>query len=108
FGALAGLSPLFVEDELERSASAPIEEWMLFLHPDQRSLVDREFNGPARVRGAAGTGKTVVALHRAAALAKRYDPDEGRILVTTYINSLPPVLEQLYRRLPTAAPDRVE
>lgn len=102
FGALAGLSPLFDEDELERIASAPIEEWMLFLHPDQRTLVDREFSGPARVRGAAGTGKTVVALHRAASLAKRYADDAGRVLVTTYINSLPPVLEQLYRRLPTA------
>lgn len=107
FGALAGLSPLFDEDELERIASAPIEDWMLFLHPDQRTLVDKEFNGPARVRGAAGTGKTVVALHRAAALSKRY-PDEQPILVTTYINSLPPVLHQLYRRLPTAQLGRVE
>ena len=50
FGALAGLSPLFDEEELERIASAPIEEWMLFLHPDQRTLVDKQFNGPARVR----------------------------------------------------------
>lgn len=108
FGAMAGLSPLFEEAELERIASAPIEEWMLFLHPDQRALVDREFSGPARVRGAAGTGKTVVALHRAAILAKRYAAEEGRILVTTYINSLPPVLEQLYLRLPTAEAGRVE
>lgn len=108
FGALAGLSPLFSDNELERIASAPIEEWMLFLHPDQRALVDREFSGPARVRGAAGTGKTVVALHRAASLAKRYASDDDRVLVTTYISSLPPVLEQLYRRLPTAEPTRVD
>lgn len=108
FGALAGLSPLFDADELERIASAPIEEWMLFLHPDQRALVDKAFSGPARIRGAAGTGKTVVALHRAAALAKRYEDDTGKVLVTTYINSLPPVLEQLYRRLPTAGSGQVE
>lgn len=108
FGVLAGLSPLFDEDELERIASAPIEEWMLFLHPDQRTLVDKQFNGPARVRGAAGTGKTVVALHRAAALAKRYPDANDRILVTTFIKSLPPVLQQLYGRLPTAQTDRVE
>lgn len=108
FGALAGLSPLFDPEELERIASAPIEDWMLFLHPDQRTLADRSYNGPARVRGAAGTGKTVVALHRTASLAKRLDPDEGGILVTTYINSLPPVLESLYERLPTARADRVE
>lgn len=108
FGALAGLSPLFDEEELERIAAAPIEEWMLFLHPDQRSLVQREFAGPARVRGAAGTGKTVVALHRAAALCKRYPGEEDRILVTTFIKSLPPVLERLFGRLPNGDPDRVE
>lgn len=106
FGALAGLSPLFSDDELERIASAPIEEWMLFLHPDQRTLVDREFSGPARVRGAAGTGKTVVVLHRAAALAQRY-PGE-RVLVTTYINSLPPVFSSLHQRLPGAGSGQVD
>jgi superfamily I DNA/RNA helicase len=107
-GTLAGLSKLFDPDELERIASAPIEEWMLFLHPDQQVLVDREFNGPARVRGAAGTGKTVVLLHRAAALSRRYSEPEDRILVTTYIRSLPPVLEQLVRRLPAADADRID
>ena len=106
FGALSGLSPLFSEEELQRIASAPIEEWMLFLHPDQRVLVDREFSGPARVRGAAGTGKTVVVLHRAAALALRYPSEQ--VLVTTYINSLPPVFESLHRRLPNARAGQVE
>lgn len=42
--------------------AAPIEEWMAFLHPDQAKLVRRSFSGPARIRGAAGTGKTVVRL----------------------------------------------
>lgn len=112
FGALAGLSPFMTEDELEHLLAAPIEEWMLFLHPDQRSVVERRYSGPARIRGSAGTGKTVVALHRAAVLAKRYDPmvaeDGGRILVTTFINSLPPVLERLFRRLPNARPELVD
>ena len=49
--------------------AAPIEEWMAFLHPDQAKLVRRSFSGPARIRGAAGTGKTVVGLHRAASLS---------------------------------------
>ena len=71
-GALAGLSLLLTADEFERLRAAPIEEWMIFLHPDQHALVERWFNGPARVRGSAGTGKTVVALHRAAALAKGF------------------------------------
>ena len=107
-GALAGLSSLLSPAEFQRLRSAPIEEWMIFLHPDQRALVDRRFDGPALVRGAAGTGKTVVALHRAAVLAKRFGvspAEEGRkpppVLFTTFIESLPPVLDNLYRRLPT-------
>lgn len=111
-GALAGLSSLLTPEEVERLMSAPIEEWMVFLHPDQRTLVDRRFNGPARVRGAAGTGKTVVALHRAAALAARYGtttPNERPpVLFTTFIGSLPPVLEMLYSRLPNRVAGGVE
>ena len=111
-GALGGLSSLLTQEEFRRLMSAPIEDWMIFLHPDQLSLVDRRFTGPARVRGAAGTGKTVVALHRAAALAKRYKDDLGHvekpILFTTFIKSLPPVFENLYRRLPNAVEGAVE
>ncbi len=113
FGSLHGISPLFSAEEIERIANAPIEDWMIFLHPDQRSIADRRYEGPARVRGSAGTGKTVVALHRAAALAHRFNtesPDEIQpsILFTTYIKSLPPVFENLYNRLPTAIPGAIE
>ena len=111
-GALAGLSSLFSPEELERLLSAPIEDWMIFLHPDQRVIVEREYSGPARVRGSAGTGKTVVALHRAAHLANRYAPTprrrEDRILFTTFISTLPPVLQRLYGRLPNAINGAVE
>ena len=113
-GALAGLSSLLAPEELQRLMSAPIEDWMIFLHPDQRALVDRSFAGPARVRGSAGTGKTVVALHRAAALAKRFADGAGRgrrrapILFTTFIKSLPPVFKNLYGRLPAAIEGAVE
>lgn len=101
-GAVWGLSRWFSPSELARLAEAPIEEWMIFLHPTQQAVVDRRYEGPARVRGAAGTGKTVVALHRAAALARRFaEAGEKRpILFTTYIRSLPEVLEELYLRLP--------
>lgn len=109
FGGLTGISPVFSRAELERIAAAPIEDWMVFLHPDQRAVVEREFDGPARVRGAAGTGKTVVALHRAASLARRYCGDGGlRVLFTTYIESLPPVFEGLYHRLPEAIEGAVD
>ena len=112
-GARAGLSSLLGPDELERLLAAPIEEWMIFLHPDQRTLVDRRFAGPARVSGSAGTGKTVVALHRAAALAKRFRASSAPagpppVLFTTFIKNLPSVFENLYRRLPTVVDGAVE
>ena len=53
-------------EELERALDYPWDKWMVFLHPDQRELVERDYSGPARVSGSAGTGKTIVALHRAA------------------------------------------
>jgi mRNA-degrading endonuclease RelE of RelBE toxin-antitoxin system len=52
-------------EELERALDFPWERWMVFLHPAQREIVDRDFGGPARVSGSAGTGKTIVAVHRA-------------------------------------------
>src|SRR5262249_15477049 len=56
--------------ELERILEhGTLEQWQLFLHPDQRALVERSFTGPARLRGISGSGKTVVALHRARRLA---------------------------------------
>ncbi len=112
-GARVGLSSLLGSDELERLLAAPIEEWMIFLHPDQRTLVDRRFAGPARVSGSAGTGKTVVALHRAAVLAKRFRASSAPagpppVLFTTFIKNLPSVFENLYRRLPTVVDGAVE
>jgi len=86
---------------LDAVLDAPIEDWMAFLDPTQAKLVRRNFNGPARIRGAAGTGKTVVGLHRAAYLARATG---GRVLFTTYIRTLPAVLQSLLERL---APDMV-
>ena len=70
------------QQELRRALDYPWERWIVFLHPTQRGVVERRYSGPARVSGTAGTGKSVVALHRAAALA-RSAPD-GRILLTTF------------------------
>jgi len=74
---------------------------MAFLDPAQARLVRRSFNGPARIRGAAGTGKTVVGLHRATYLARSTG---GCVLFTSYIKTLPRVLKSLLERL---APDMV-
>ena len=85
--------------------AAPIEDWMAFLHPDQAKLARRSFNGPSRIRGAAGTGKTVVGLHRAAYLARTRP---GTVLVTTLVRTLPAVLSSLMERMAPDVADRVE
>ena len=78
------------DDELEAMLSAPLEQWRVFLHPSQRRLVERDWSGPVRVLGGAGTGKTVVAMHRAHWLAKRLiaDGKAGHVLFTTFTRNL--------------------
>jgi superfamily I DNA/RNA helicase len=84
-------------EELARALEYPWERWIVFLHPAQRELVERRFAGPARIAGSAGTGKTVVALHRAAHLA-RANP-EARILLTTFSEALARALRTKLARL---------
>lgn len=74
------------EDELLAMIDAPLDKWRMFLHPNQEAIVRTNFRGPARVLGGAGTGKTVVAMHRARHLAKLF-PDE-RVLFTTFNRNL--------------------
>lgn len=96
-------------DELQRALDYPWDRWAVFLHPSQRDVVDREFNGPARVAGSAGTGKTVVAMHRAVALARR-NPD-ARVLLTTFSLTLARMLRRLLGRLVDGDPsvaDRIQ
>ncbi|NOG71280.1 3'-5' exonuclease [Roseicella sp. DB1501] len=73
-------------EELRRALDFPWDRWAVFLHPAQRELVERRYSGPARVTGSAGTGKTIVALHRAAHLARR-NP-QARVLLTTFSKPL--------------------
>lgn len=73
-------------EELRAALELPFERWAVFLHPLQRTLVERSWSGPARVSGSAGTGKTIVALHRAVHLA-RGDHD-ARVLLTTFSKPL--------------------
>ena len=84
-------------EELQQALEYPWEKWTIFLHPAQRQLVEREYNGPARVSGSAGTGKTIVALHRAVFLARRYP--ECRVLLTTFSDALANALRTKLRRL---------
>ncbi len=90
---------------LDSALAGPIEDWMTFLHPDQNKLVTSHWNGPARVRGPAGTGKTVVGLHRAIYLATR---TEHPVLFTSFVKTLPIVLASLATRLSPSAAERIE
>lgn len=77
------------DSDLEAILAAPLETWRVFLHPSQRSLVERTWNGPVRVLGGAGTGKTVAAMHRAAWLARGLAGAAGKhILFTTFTRTL--------------------
>jgi hypothetical protein len=82
------------EGQIRRLLDGTIEEWMVYLHPSQRAIVRAQFNGPARVRGGPGTGKTVVALHRARRLAREAREGE-RVLLTTFLRTLPKVWQGL-------------
>ena len=84
-------------EALERALDYPWEKWTVFLHPAQRQLVEREYNGPARVAGSAGTGKTIVALHRAVHLARAHP--ETRVLLATFSDALASALRTRLRRL---------
>jgi superfamily I DNA/RNA helicase len=84
-------------EELARALEYPWEKWTIFLHPAQRQWVEGNFSGPARVSGSAGTGKTIVALHRAVFLA-RTTPD-ARVLLTTFSDTLANALRTRLRRL---------
>lgn len=84
-------------EELERALEYPWDKWTIFLHPSQKSLVESSFNGPARISGTAGTGKTIVALHRAVYLA-RINPD-ARVLLATFSEILANMLRSKLKRL---------
>lgn len=89
-------------DELTQALDFPWEKWTIFLHPAQRELVERDYGGAARVSGSAGTGKTIVALHRAVFLA-RSNP-ESRVLLATFSEILANALRTKLRRLIISEP----
>jgi len=89
-------------EELERAFAFPWDKWTIFLHPSQRELVERDYSVPARVSGSAGTGKTIVALHRAVFLAR--SNSDSRVLLTTFSNTLADALRTKLRRLVSNEP----
>ena len=88
------------EDELRRIMAEPLEKWRVFLHPTQRKIVRKEYSGAARVLGGAGTGKTVVAMHRAKQLASKCEGQQ-RILMTTFTANLAADIRENLRKICT-------
>ena len=93
-------------EELTRALESPWEKWTIFLHPEQQQWIVQDYSGPARVSGSAGTGKTIVALHRAVFLA-RANPN-ARVLLTTFSNILANALKTKLRRLISNEPRLAE
>lgn len=93
-------------EELERALNFPWDKWTIFLHPAQQELVEKNYNGPARVAGSAGTGKTIVALHRAVFWAKTNA--DSRIILTTFSAMLANALKVKLRRLISNEPRLAE
>ncbi|MBN8955710.1 MAG: UvrD-helicase domain-containing protein [Rhizobiales bacterium] len=88
------------QEELEQALAFPWEKWGVFLHPSQRALVERSFAGPARVAGSAGTGKTIVAIHRAVRLA-RENPN-AKVLLASFSE---PLAAELAKKILVLAPE---
>lgn len=77
------------DQELSAMLDAPLQQWRVFLHQSQRRLVEMRANGPVRVLGGAGTGKTVVLMHRACHLVRNvFTSSDDRVLVTTFTRNL--------------------
>ena len=88
------------QDELKEILAAPLEKWRVFLHPTQRKIVGKNFNGPTRVLGGAGTGKTVVAMHRAKWLAENVlNKNNEKILFTTFTRNLAEDIKSNLRKI---------
>jgi len=95
----------FIEDDSELRDiidSGDLASWRVFLHPEQRRYVERDYNGAFRLTGGAGTGKTVVLLHRARRLALA-NPS-ARVVLTTYTRQLASNLQRDLERLDPDVP----
>ena len=86
------------EEELKQMMDAPSEKWRVFLHPKQKEIVEKNYSGPARAMGGAGTGKTVVAMHRAKHLAENLQGKE-KVLFTTFTVNLAKDIEDNLKKI---------
>lgn len=88
------------DDLMNEIINGELSKWQLFLHPSQRKLVESSFKGPVKVTGGAGTGKTVVALHRLHFLTGLPDTENSKpIAFVTFTNSLTENINRLAQKL---------
>jgi superfamily I DNA/RNA helicase/mRNA-degrading endonuclease RelE of RelBE toxin-antitoxin system len=87
------------DNQLEEILNGSFEKWKIFLHPSQRNLAYRNYNGPVKVTGGAGTGKTVCALHRVKYLVDKVGVFNPPVLFTTYTKSLTNYLRETIQSL---------
>lgn len=96
------------EEHLKDILIASLDEWRIFLHPYQRKLVEWKTNGPLNINGAAGTGKTVVLMHRAVHLARNLTDVKSRVLVTTFTTNLSITIKGLIKRMGPDVAGKIE
>ena len=97
------------EEALQEVLNQSLEKWRVFLHPAQRRLVEGKKNGPVRVLGGAGTGKTVVAMHRAKWLAEHMATPANKVLFTTFTRNLAADIQQNLNKICSPAQrERIE
>ena len=96
------------EEELKQILKGSLEEWRIFLHPYQRRLVKWKTKGPMHIAGSAGTGKTVALMHRAVHLARQFEDNAARVLVTTFTTNLSVTIKHHIQRLAPDVAHRIE
>lgn len=96
------------EEHLKEVLEASLEEWRIFLHPYQKKLVQWQTKGPMNINGSAGTGKTVVLLHRAVHLANLLNDPADKILITTFTTNLSITLNDYIQRMDKDAAQKIE
>ncbi len=95
------------EEHLKAILGEGIEEWRIFLHPYQRKLAQWNVKGPMKINGAAGTGKTVVLMHRAIWLAGQLENSE-EVLVTTFTTNLAVTIQTLIEDISSELSSRIK
>ena len=94
------------EETLAAILNSPLAQWRVFLHPTQRQLAEGDRSGPVRVLGGAGTGKTVLAMHRAKWLAEHRATTENKVFFTTFTRNLAADIEENLKTL--CSPDQMQ